>query len=729
MIPISDTLKNAVINEEKPKTLTIYPNERDIEALNWYKEAWTPNHSVIMNKVSNFGISTDTYFLAPSKINTYGFGLATVGYFSFDLKFENSVSFTKVTILLKYSDGTSEYDLSDDMTHADYNDWRRCYVRIPNPKTKKNIVSLSIMVWGSENFSMQLYLRAPQFDMLSSDTGVQEYNGTLFATDENVRAYVGKTFDTLTNDDIISESFVYDESICSADRLKFGGAESSSIEVSLLDAREDYTDCPINISLDVNDKGQFDWKNFTVKKCDKSSKGGLIVKTLKAYDKMDNLSDNAYAWYTQYMWGMSGDRNTQYANYRFDFERQIFATYFNLARAFGLDGEQYIEKTQLENYASAYNESTDFYVDYYTSGYNRLKYSKKTVTLSSSYKAYTVEYVVENEIPNYREHYDSLMRGASDIGSVCVEFFDSNSNRLFGFLYDCGDMILPPPEATTMVIYCPWVCSKAPYQTQDNAYPINSIITIYGVNFTEYEPYDIVNSYMPLVYYSYVWRKPTHEDIFKANSSITARIVMRSLMEMCGCFYKLTRDGKPQFYYPSEHGLYPANTLFPANDLFPKKSGELTMATSYYFTADFAEYQVQKFGGVQVVVNTKDNTGQVCRAEYWEDDDNDSAYLIDDNIFLCSEQFKYEYDTTDTIAMLLENLYGCLDNLQYTPFSAETIGTPFLESGDRFTLLTQNDGFESFIFERKLKGIQALKDYFEARGIQKTPRVRNFEWQ
>ena len=119
----------------------------------------------------------------------------------------------------------------------------------------------------------------------------------------------------------------------------------------------------------------------------------------------------------------------------------------------------------------------------------------------------------------------------------------------------------------------------------------------------------------------------------------------------------------------------------------------------------------------------------MCRWEYWTDDDNDNAYIIDDNIFLCADGLNNDPTQTADILTILENMYGCLDNLQYTPFSAETIGTPFLESGDRFTLLTQNDGFESFIFERKLKGIQALKDYFEARGIQKTPRVRNFEWQ
>ena len=79
------------------------------------------------------------------------------------------------------------------------------------------------------------------------------------------------------------------------------------------------------------------------------------------------------------------------------------------------------------------------------------------------------------------------------------------------------------------------------------------------------------------------------------------------------------------------------------------------------------------------------------------------------------------------IETLLENLWGVLNNMSYTPFTAEAVGTPFLESGDRFTLLTKSDGFESFIFERTLKGIQALKDTYEARG-KNTPRVKTFEW-
>ncbi|MBO4542758.1 MAG: hypothetical protein J5725_06195, partial [Bacteroidales bacterium] len=324
----------------------------------------------------------------------------------------------------------------------------------------------------------------------------------------------------------------------------------------------------------------------------------------------------------------------------------------------------------------------------------------------------------------YCSEYDKLGRGVTS-GNVMLEFSVSGQADTVNFLADTGDVIVCPDNWVSVVIYI----SLRIYNGGGTITQTFSTYTIEEVSFLRYDIDKIVNAKLPLVYYAYAPAKPTVDDIFKISSSVSARDVMRSLMEMCGCFYRISRDGYPQFVYPQEHGLYPSNDLYPADNLFPKKSSELTMPTSYYISAYFEEFQVEKFGGIQVVVDGKDNTGAVVRAEYWVDDDLESAYLIDDNIFLCSDQFKYYDEHTPEIDNILQNMYGVLDNLQYTPFTAETIGTPFLESGDRFTLLTKNDGFESFIFERKLKGIQALKDHFEARGIAKTPRVKNFEWE
>ena len=48
------------------------------------------------------------------------------------------------------------------------------------------------------------------------------------------------------------------------------------------------------------------------------------------------------------------------------------------------------------------------------------------------------------------------------------------------------------------------------------------------------------------------------------------------------------------------------------------------------------------------------------------------------------------------------------------------VGLPWIETGDRIVVMTQTGGFESFIFERHLKGIQALKDEFESKGEEYT---------
>ena len=739
MINVSDELKNAVINEEMPKTITASPVELSVDDLNWFNvnntNEWSGLYSfssVLRQDISN---EYRCDYIDIDEIRRHG----KVN-FSLNIRItsmEESTAQLWLYITQIFSNGTESTNgvsKSGCVVGQDYV-LSKSYIVASTDWDRTVAIKIAIGV-GSATNSIGLQMSKP-FICMSDDTSKRmpfDYIGK-FATPANVALVNGSnSFVEVSNPNVLSEAFGFEESICSADTLKIGGCETSKLSLTVFNAVSSFQNGIADISLDINSKGAFNWKGYQIKKVTKESRGGSVLKKLDLYDKSYRLSENAYSWYSQYMWGMNMDRQSQYANYHFDYERNIFSAYWNLARSFGVEDEDRLEIDVYHRMNMPYETDGGIYFDYCDAshGYNRLYYRKYSFSHSGYYTAFMVDYIVENETPNYGEYFDSIMRGASDKGSIFAEFFDSNGDNVLGeggYLYDCRDIILPPEGTKTITIYVPYVCSKPPYQSQDNAYPVTTEAWVYGVNFKDYSPYDIINSTAPLPYYSYIWRKPSATDICRADSSITARDVMRSLMEMCGCFYRISRDGKPQFIYAQEHGLYPSNTLFPSDNLFPKKSGEMTMPTSYYMTAEFAEFQVEKYGGVQVVVRTKDNTGAVVRWEYWEDDSSDSAYLIDDNIFLCAEEFVYDRESTSNIDTLLQNLFGCLDNLQYTPFTAETIGTPFLESGDRFTLLTQTDGFESFIFERKLKGIQALKDHFEARGIAKTPRVKNFEWE
>ena len=775
MIPVSDNLKNAVINEEKPKVVNIIkpqydwlqtidyfnivPNPRPAGTRIVYGESQTSNDYVSLMLDDIDDANSNDWF----GLRSLDFGAMAYTGFNVSIRFRmNSCELrrksdgvwittdrpTSARIRVYFRTENGGYSADGDLETVD--DWwqiswqdnnhgcllSRGVKYLSSYKKIKYISGVALRVYFDSSLYDGLIYDATLFDPMISAKSIPNYGFVQTTRNYNqydTEDYLDYDFTTVDNSHIVSESFGYEESVCSADKLKLGGCESSKFEIQTFDDSNSYIGNRINLTLEVNSKGKFWFTRMIAKKVDKTSRGGTICKRVTAYDRLDRLSANAYAWYTKYMFGMNLIRDTQYRNYQFDYERQIFSAYWNLAKAFGIEREsESITKTHLGTWTGyAYNNSYKFNNDYFGKDASNITvycdYDDFTKGFIGDYQALMFKHTAFLAGRDwYKNDFDSLGRGVYEVGSLMVEFYDSNNNLLGAFLCDDGDIVLPPEGWDSGKIIFPtcWNSTESPsmsYITEGVAY--------YGVNFNNYDPYSIVNATAPLPYYSYVWRKPSITNIFTADSSITARDVMRSLMEMCGCFYRLSRDGKPQFIYAQEHGLYPSNDLYPADTLFPKKSGEMTMPTSYYISAEFAEFQVEKFGGVQVVVRTKDNTGAVVRWEYWEDDSSDSAYLIDDNIFLCAEEFLYDPQNTGNIDTLLENIFHCLDNLQYTPFTAETIGTPFLESGDRFTLLTQTDGFESFIFDRKLKGIQALKDHYEARGIAKTPRVKNFEWQ
>lgn len=765
MINVSDELKNAVINEEMPKYLNIYgdsswdrfrfnmlTNQRIVGSRG--TEGDTDIQNLTFSLTHIFDLSNINYDLIIGEERSVTVSLR-VNFHDYQLRRKSDGVWVtnvqpttfKLRVYGKFNGTIGEVFTGSTNQFSSYYDkpFNSIYFcnAILNSSPRVKIEELEIT-----SVDMTVYFDSTTYDgcivglsvydprVTVSDTSGATTSPDLTATPYNLEQYLDSGITTVSNENIIGEAFDFEESVCSASTLKLGGCETNVIHISTFDDSNDYLDKATRVRLRFNDKGNFFFYQMIVKRIEKKARGYSIVKNLTAQNILYRLNENAYSWYSQYMWGMNLLHESTERPYNFDYQRQIFSTYWNLANKYGIERisrlnfsarETFLEYDECNSWSNDYKFDNSFMDKETTSEikvYCDFFYVNSTTL--SDYKAIKVHYTAFYNIGDwYKEQFDSLERGIKSLGSIMIDVYDSNNNLMNSFLCDNDDLLLLPEGYSTLKIIIPTYYGR----DGESKSRICEGIAIYGVKFSYYDPYTIVNATQPLPYYSYVWQKPTIKNIFTVDSSVTARDVMRSLMEMCGCFYRIGRDGKPQFIYAQEHGLYPSNDLYPADTLFPKKSGEMTMPTSYYISAEFAEYQVEKFGGVQVVVRTKDNTGAVVRWEYWEDESSDSAYLIDDNIFLCAEEFLYDPQNTSNIDTLLENIFHCLDNLQYTPFTAETIGTPFLESGDRFTLLTQTDGFESFIFDRKLKGIQALKDHYEARGVAKTPRVKNFEWQ
>ena len=276
-----------------------------------------------------------------------------------------------------------------------------------------------------------------------------------------------------------------------------------------------------------------------------------------------------------------------------------------------------------------------------------------------------------------------------------------------------------------MKIYLPkGFFTRGEQQTDSNIVDmINSKvgIKVYNINWE----FDLENASARLTYFNWATL-----DIFACDSSITARDVVRSLLELTGCFLAIDRFGDIQFRYCTKSGLYPRDDLYPSNKLYPKGDDAAILYMNQYTYARCKPYKVQSISRIQIVKQIRDNKARsVVEWEYIGDPTGKNAYLIDDNIFYCNDAMEYDWDNMPDIVNILEKLYIRISNISYTPNEIQCIGLPWVETGDMVGVMTTNGGFESFIFRRTFKGIMALKDTYQSEGEEYTKPINNYAYK
>lgn len=108
-----------------------------------------------------------------------------------------------------------------------------------------------------------------------------------------------------------------------------------------------------------------------------------------------------------------------------------------------------------------------------------------------------------------------------------------------------------------------------------------------------------------------------------------------------------------------------------------------------------------------VIRETEDDIGG-----HYPDTLQDNPYIIQDNFLV------YGRSTADLEGFAL-NLYNTMKDKPYRPHSTLVDGRPYLQCGDKITVRTQRETFETYIFRRTLKGEASLVDSYEARGAEK----------
>lgn len=184
---------------------------------------------------------------------------------------------------------------------------------------------------------------------------------------------------------------------------------------------------------------------------------------------------------------------------------------------------------------------------------------------------------------------------------------------------------------------------------------------------------------------------------------ITGAKILSAICELNGVFGHIGRDGKFRYVtlVSSDDYFYPSIDLYPSTDLFVMARAEI--GATKYQNCTYGEAVAKAITRVHIRQEENDIGGAFGDA-------TDNVYVVEDNFLVYGKD-------TEELNEIAEKLYSAIRDVTYRPFDAVLQGNPCYEVGDDIVIHTKT-GTDvcSYVLERKLSGIQALKDTFSAQG-------------
>lgn len=189
---------------------------------------------------------------------------------------------------------------------------------------------------------------------------------------------------------------------------------------------------------------------------------------------------------------------------------------------------------------------------------------------------------------------------------------------------------------------------------------------------------------------------------------IKARYIAQKIGEINASFGHFTRENKFKYIDIGSIALYPAEDLYPSEDLFPAESTEILSGDSamLYFADEshYEDYYVRAIDSVQI--KAADGSSGITVGE-----ENKNPYIVHSNFFTFEKN-------EQELRNIAQSFLNVVKYKFYIPNKTSMIGLPYLEVGDTVTVMLQQDAIETFIFQRRLTGIHALKDEITAKGSE-----------
>lgn len=199
---------------------------------------------------------------------------------------------------------------------------------------------------------------------------------------------------------------------------------------------------------------------------------------------------------------------------------------------------------------------------------------------------------------------------------------------------------------------------------------------------------------------------------------LPGKTVIEAICEINGCFGHITRAGKLRYVVLEQmiEGLYPADDLYPSDDLYPADPmGTSEVSKSMYLSCQYEDFICQHIDKLQIRQEEND-IGAISGT-------GNNGYIIEDN-FLVYGKSAAELQT------IADNVLSVIGVVWYRPAQVEARGNPCLEVGDGVLLHTTREDVYTYILQRTLKGIQALRDSYTAEGEEyRTGQVNGLQKQ
>lgn len=199
---------------------------------------------------------------------------------------------------------------------------------------------------------------------------------------------------------------------------------------------------------------------------------------------------------------------------------------------------------------------------------------------------------------------------------------------------------------------------------------------------------------------------------------LPGKTVIEAICEINGCFGHINRAGKLRYVVLEQmiEGLYPADDLYPSDDLYPADPmGTTEVSRSNYISCQYEDFICQHIDKLQIRQEENDigaisGTGNNC-------------YIIEDNFLVYGK-------SAEDLQSIADNVLSVIGVVWYRPAQVEARGNPCLEVGDGILLHTTREDVYTYILQRTLKGIQALRDSYTAEGKEyRTGQVNGLQKQ